>query len=49
MSKERTYQYNIKNGELVSVEEISENPKVSSLPVDSSSNSIRDENEPEGE
>jgi hypothetical protein len=43
MSKDRTYQFTMKDGELISVEEISEDSVASSLPLDTSSNPTKDD------
>jgi hypothetical protein len=43
MSQGRTYQYNMKDGELISVKEISEDSVASSLPLDTSSNPTKDD------
>jgi len=44
MGKDRTYQFNMKDGQLISVQEVSNEDSVaSSLPLDTSSNPTRDD------
>jgi hypothetical protein len=43
VSKDRTYQFNMKDGQLINVQEVNEDSVASSLPLDTSSNPTKDD------